>query len=295
MNIEQALSHTSQALEASDIFYGHGIDNPWDEAVALVLFAMKLPGDSDQAVLNQAVTDQQWQQIQALLKKRIESRIPVAYLVNQAWFMGLPFYVDERVLIPRSPFGEWISRQFEPFVDVSSVKRILEIGTGSGCMAIAASYAFPNATVDAVDISADALDVAAQNVREHGVAGRVNLIESDCFSKIPPKAQYDLIISNPPYVAQDEIDELPEEYAHEPLKTALYADNEGMAIVDNLLICAPQYMTSHAILAIEVGYSDEILMRHYPDIPFTWLECEQGGQGLFVLTREQIENADVGK
>lgn len=294
MNIDNALNQAYQALEASDIFYGHGIDNPWDEAVALVLFVMNLPVDSDQTVLNQTIHDEQWQKIQSLLKKRIDSRIPVPYLVNQAWFMGLPFYVDDRVLIPRSPFAEWIERKFQPFFEVP-VRRILEIGTGSGCMAIAASSVFKEAKIDAVDISDAALEVAERNVQNHNVADRVHLIQSDCFSNIDPKARYDLIISNPPYVAQEEIDELPEEYRHEPLKTALYADNEGMAIVDTLLKSAPQYMSSHAILAVEVGYSDDILMRHYPNLPFTWLECEHGGQGIFLLTREQLENADVGK
>ncbi|PHQ81048.1 MAG: 50S ribosomal protein L3 N(5)-glutamine methyltransferase [Coxiella sp. (in: Bacteria)] len=295
MIIEQALNTVYQRLSASDLFYGHGIDNPWDEAVALVLHVLELPADSDDSALTEPVSDEQWKRILALVTQRIEARIPVAYLVNQAWFMGLPFYVDERVLVPRSPFAEWLRRRFEPFITASSVTRILEIGTGSGCIAIAASTVFPEAHIDATDISSDALAVAAQNVQDHSVTERVNLVTSDCFAAIEPAQQYDLIISNPPYVAQDEINELPEEYQHEPLKTALYADNEGMGIVDRILREAPQYMSEHAILIVEVGYSDEILMRHYPEAPFTWLECEFGGQGLFLLTREQLEKMNVGK
>jgi ribosomal protein L3 glutamine methyltransferase len=295
MNINDVLNETFEQLTRSDIFHGHGIDNAWDEAVALVFYAMRLPVDSDESVLEHKVSEQQYMQVKSLLKQRIEKHIPAAYLTNQAWFMGLPFYVDNRVLIPRSPFGEWIERCFQPWVDAESVTRILEIGTGSGCMAIAASYAFPNAIIDAVDISEDALAVAEKNVKQHGVGDRVHLQYGSCFEPLPPQHQYDLIISNPPYVSQEEIDDLPGEYLHEPVKTALYADNEGMAIVDTILSQAADYMTEHAILVVEVGYSDEILIQHYPQAPFTWLECEFGGQGLFLLTREQLEKLNVRK
>ena len=166
--------------------------------------------------------------------------------------------------------------------------RILEIGTGSGCMAIAAATVFQDAIVDAVDLSLDALEVAKRNVLAHQLQSRINLMQSDCFSALTPAHQYDLIISNPPYVAQEEIDLLPAEYRHEPLQTALYAEQEGMAIVDIILRNAANYLTEQGVLVVEVGYSDEILMRHYPDVPFTWLDCEAGGQGLFLLTKEQL-------
>lgn len=295
MNVNDVINESFAQLTQSAVFYGHGIDNPWDEALALVFHVLGLPLDSDTSVLEQLVTNEQVAKIQALLRKRIDERIPVAYLTREAWFMGLPFYVDERVLIPRSPFGEWIGRRFEPWLEAQSVRRILEIGTGSGCMSIAASYVFPNAQIDAVDISEDALAVARQNCQTHGVGDRVRLVHGDCFSTLNPEHQYDLIMSNPPYVSQLEIDDLPEEYLHEPVKSALYADNDGLAIVDTILREAPKYMSEHAILSVEVGYSDELLIERYPQVAFTWLECEFGGQGLFLLTREQLENINVGK
>ena len=293
MIINDALTTVFERLTAADLFYGHGLVNAWDESVVLVFAVLGLALDSDESVLEQSLTDAQWQQIQQLAQRRIAEHIPMAYLVNQAWFMGLPFYVDERVLIPRSPFGEWLERRFTPWVDTSQVSRILEIGTGSGCMAIAASYVFPEARIDALDISVDALAVATENVRQHHVEDRVRLQRSDCFSTLEPDHQYDLIISNPPYVSQAEIDDLPTEYQHEPVKTALYAHEEGMAIVDIILREAPKYMSPHAILVVEVGYSDQQLIERYPQVSFTWLECEFGGQGLFLLTREQLETIDV--
>ena len=293
MIINDALTAVFKQLTAADLFYGHGLNDAWDESVMLVFSVLALALDSDESVLEHSLTDNQWQQIQQLVQRRINERVPIAYLVNKAWFMGLPFYIDERVLIPRSPFGEWLERRFSPWVDPSHIKRILEIGTGSGCMAIAASYVFPEAQIDALDISTDALAVAKHNVHQHHVEERVRLIQSDCFSALVPKQQYDLIISNPPYVSQAEIEELPSEYQHEPVKTALYASDEGMSIVSTILREASEYMTEHAILVVEVGYSDQQLIECYPHAPFTWLECEFGGQGLFLLTREQLETINV--
>lgn len=289
MKLHEALDHVFTKFNTSELFYGHGIDSAWDEAVALVLKALDLPVDSGDEVLNNPVSSSQWKKIEQWMGMRIEQRIPIAYLTQQAWFMGLPFYVDERVLIPRSPFAEWIGYAFEPWVHKENVRRILEIGTGSGCIAIAAAIVFDKALVDAVDISEDALLVAERNVNDHNMTSRVHLVQSDCFSALTPLHQYDLILSNPPYVAQEEIDLLPEEYHHEPLQKALYADNEGMAIVDTILEKAASYLTENGVLVVEVGYSDDILMRHYPNLPFTWLDCELGGQGLFLLTREQLD------
>ncbi len=295
MTLQDCLEQVFKQFSTSDIFHGHGIDNPWDEAVALVCHVLDLAVDSDTSVLQNTVSDLQWQKIEALVQQRIEKHIPIFYLTHEAWFMGLPFYVDERVLIPRSPFAEWIEKRFEPWLDPLSVKTILEIGTGSGCMAIAASYSFADALIDAVDISEDALAVAAKNVQSHHKTDRVRLYHSDCFSAVEPLQQYDLILSNPPYVSQEEIDELPQEYSHEPLSIALYAPEQGMAIVDRILAQAQNYLSAHGILVVEVGYSDEQLMARYPQVPFTWLECEAGGQGLFLLTRQQLENINVRK
>ncbi len=295
MILKDVLNRIFEQLSAAPVFHGHGIDNAWDEAVVLVCYVLHLPVDSDDSVLDHPVSAMEWQAMQTLLQRRITERVPMAYLTQEAWFMGLPFYVDERVLIPRSPFAEWIERRFTPWLDRHEVNAILEIGTGSGCMAIAASYVFPKAAIDAVDISVDALEVAQQNVQKHAVAERVHLIQSNCFAQLTPAHQYDLIISNPPYVSQDEIEQLPEEYLHEPYKTALYAPEQGMAIVDTILREAADYMTEHAVLVVEVGYSDVQLMERYPDVPFLWLDCEFGGQGLFLLTRKQLEGIHVGK
>ena len=293
MIIKDALDSVFEQLTAAHIFHGHGFCDAWEEAVLLVFSVMGLAVDSDDPDVQQPVSDDQWQQIQHLVQRRVKERIPAAYLVNQAWFMGLPFYVDERVLIPRSPFAEWLERQLTPWVDEQQVSRILEIGTGSGCMAIGASYVFPHADIDALDVSADALQVAEKNIELHHVQDRVHLIRSDCFTALKPNHQYDLILSNPPYVSQAEIDELPEEYAHEPVQTALYAPDEGLAIVIEILREAAKYLTPHGVLVVEVGYSEEQLVERFPQIPFTWLECEFGGQGLFLLTRQQLEAIDV--
>lgn len=290
MIIADALDQVYKQLRQADIFYGHGFPSAWEEAAALVLHAMGLPHDSDDTALELPVSDLEWQQIQSLLMQRVNQRVPVAYLINEAWFMGQPYYVDDRVLIPRSPFGEWIAKAFVPWVQPDKVERICEIGTGSGCMAIACSQVFRNATIDACDISQDALAVARKNIKNFDVENRIKLIESNVFSEVVPSQQYDLIISNPPYVAQSEIDDLPDEFHHEPASIALYAANDGMAIVDRLLKVAANYLKPNGVLVVEVGYSDEILMRHYPSVPFTWLECEQGGQGLFLLTRQQVED-----
>lgn len=295
MIVRECLERITAQLTQSDLFHGHGIDNAWDEAVALVCHVLHLPIDCDDSVLQHTVSNVQWQRMEHLTKRRIDERVPIFYLTQQAWFMGLPFYVDERVLIPRSPFAEWIEKRFEPWVDPHQVQHILEIGTGSGCMAIAAAYVFPDAAIDAVDISEGALAVAKQNVEQHVMTDSVRLLRSNCFRNLDADKQYDLIISNPPYVAQEEIDELPPEYRHEPIETALYAADEGMAIVDEIIREAPKHMTPNAVLVIEVGYSDEILLSRYPHVPFTWLECEYGGQGLFLLTKEQLESIDVRK
>lgn len=289
MILNDALDRSYQQLMRADITYGHGFPSAWEEAAAIVLYAMGLPQDSDDTVMNQPVSDAQWTAIQALLRRRIDTHVPTAYLIHEAWFMGQPFYVDERVLIPRSPFGEWIAKRFMPWVNPNNVQRICEIGTGSGCMAIACSQMFPHAEIDALDISTEALSVAQKNVDHYGVVSRVHLQQSDVFSALTPQGQYDLIISNPPYVPEAEVNDLPAEYHHEPAQVALYADNEGMAVVDRLLNEATQFLKPTGVLVVEVGYSDEIVMQHYPYMPFTWLDCEQGGQGLFVLTYQQLE------
>lgn len=222
-----------------------------------------------------------------LLSRRIHDKVPVPYLTNKAYFCELPFYVDERVLIPRSPIAELIKQQFAPWLVAERVHRVLDLCTGSGCIAIACCYAFPEAIVDAVDISPEALAVAAINCQQHEVGELVNLIESDCWDNVP-KQRYDLIVSNPPYVGKAEMQTLPAEYYHEP-KLALETDKNGLAIVEKILAKAHDYLTEDGVLVVEVGNSDQALEETFPNVPFTWLEFEHGGHGVFLLTQQQLK------
>jgi ribosomal protein L3 glutamine methyltransferase len=273
-------------FEEAELYYGHGTDNAWDEAVALVMQTLSLSYDLNPQVFGSRLTSAERRDIAQNIKDRIEKHIPVPYLTKQAWFMGLPFYVDERVLIPRSPFAEWIENHFEPWVASENVHRILEIGTGSGCMAIACAQSFPEAHIDAVDISEDALDVARRNVEKHGLQEQVKLVQSDCFAALG-ESTYDIIISNPPYVGDAEMAGLPQEYLVEP-DSALRASEDGLAIVMAILKDAQRHLNANGVLIVEVGNSDEALAARLPDMPFTWLEQSNGGHGLFVLTKEQL-------
>ncbi|MDF1655031.1 MAG: 50S ribosomal protein L3 N(5)-glutamine methyltransferase [Coxiellaceae bacterium] len=284
--IESAINQVCQHFEQSDLYYGHGSDNAWDEAVFLVLAASELPLDSDRSVLQQSLTSEAQQQIEAWVQQRVEQRIPLPYIMQRAWFMGLEFYVDPRVLIPRSLMGCWLDDHCRPWVEPAQVKHILEVGTGSGCIAIAAAYQFPQAHVDAVDISDEALAVAKINVGNHQLDQRVELIKSDCYQQLSPQ-RYDMIISNPPYVSDEEMVDVPAEYQHEP-NLALRADDDGLAIVIALLKGAPDYLTDEGVLFMEVGFSDEALIQRYPDAPFVWLDTDAETSGLFVVTREDL-------
>lgn len=272
----------------AELYYGHGADNAWDDILALVLGSLSLPHDLNPALLHARLTTDEKIHLAQQLDKRINQRIPVPYLTKEANFCGLPFYIDERALIPRSPFAELIEAEFSPWVDADNVTRVLDLCTGSACIAIACCYAFPEAMVDAVDISKDALAVAAINCQKHQVSDQLTLIESDCFDAIP-KHKYDIIVSNPPYVGQDEMQTLPKEYQHEPV-LALAAENNGLAIVEKILSCAHDYLNEKGVIIVEVGNSQDELVAKYPDIPFTWLEFEHGGEGVFLLTREDLKN-----
>ncbi|OGO91185.1 MAG: ribosomal protein L3 N(5)-glutamine methyltransferase [Coxiella sp. RIFCSPHIGHO2_12_FULL_42_15] len=269
------------------LYFGHGTDNAWDEAAHLVLQTLHLPIDCDPMVFHAKVTIAERKDLIHALQKRIEERIPLPYITHQAWLMGLPFYVDERVLIPRSPFAEWISKQFQPWIDPEHVQRILEIGTGSGCLAIACALLFPYAAVDAVDIDPAALEVAHINAERHAVRDRVHFIHGDCFQGVGD-VRYDIIISNPPYVSKAEMATLPTEYLHEP-RFALEAQEEGLAMALKILAEAGNYLCENGILMIEVGNSQTALIERLPNVPFVWLEQEHGGHGLFLLTKLQMD------
>ena len=268
------------------LVYGHGTDNALDESAALVLHAlhlgMELPGDYLDAVLSET----ERQDVIHLIESRVSTRKPAAYLTHEAWFAGLAFYVDERVLVPRSPIAELIANRFTPWVAPERVDSLLDLCTGSGCIAIACACAFPDAHVLATDISGDALAVARQNVARHELADRVQLLESGLFERIGER-RFDLIVSNPPYVPQPEVQQLPEEFRHEPV-LGLSAGEDGLDVVVQILKNASQHLAENGILVVEVGCSQERLVELYPEIAFLWLEFEQGGEGVFLLEQDQL-------
>ncbi|MCA2014846.1 50S ribosomal protein L3 N(5)-glutamine methyltransferase [Vibrio tritonius] len=283
--LQDMIRWTVSRFNAANLFYGHGTDNAWDEAVQLILPTLYLPIDVPPHVLNSRLTSSERLRVVERVIKRINERTPVAYLTNKAWFCGLEFYVDERVLVPRSPIGEMIQNQFEPWL-VEEPTRIMDLCTGSGCIAIACAHAFPDTEVDAVDISTDALQVAEQNIQDHGLEQQVTPLRSDLFRDLP-KVQYDLIVSNPPYVDQEDMDSLPDEFRHEP-ELGLAAGSDGLKLVRRIFANAPDYLTENGILICEVGNSMIHLMEQYPEMPFTWIEFENGGHGVFMLTRQQL-------
>jgi ribosomal protein L3 glutamine methyltransferase len=280
------IRYGASLFNQNDCFYGHGNDNAWDEAVVLTMYALHLPAHSDKAILSCHLLDEEKQAILDLFSQRIEKKYPAAYITQQAFFADLPFYVDERVLVPRSPIGELILNKFEGLIS-QPPKRILDLCTGSGCIAIACSYAFPEAEVDAVDLSLDALDVAQINIESHGVIAQVIPIQSDIFSGVENE-KYDLIVSNPPYVDEEDMADLPTEFQHEPA-LGLACGDDGLDIVRVILAEASQHLTEHGVLICEVGNSMVHLMSEYPEVPFHWIKFKQGGHGVFSLTRAELE------
>jgi len=288
--IQDMIRWTVSRLNAANVYYGHGTDNPWDEAVQLVLPSVFLPLDIPEDMHNARLTSSERHRIVERVIRRVNERVPVAYLTNKAWFCGMEFYVDERVLVPRSPIGELINNRFSGILH-DKPQHILDMCTGSGCIAIACAYAYPETEVDAVDISPDALAVAEQNIEAHGIENWVTPIRSDLFRDLPP-LQYDLIVTNPPYVDEDDMSDLPQEYRHEP-ELGLASGSDGLKLTRRILACAPDYLTEEGVLVCEVGNSMVHLIDQYPEIPFTWLEFENGGDGVFMLTKQQlVEHAD---
>jgi ribosomal protein L3 glutamine methyltransferase len=274
------------------LFFGHGTDNALDEALALVLYAVHLDHSLPADYLDSRMDADETACIFDLFRRRIEQRIPAAYLIGEAWFAGRAFEVNDSVLIPRSPIAELIEEGFRPWLDADRVTSVLDLCCGSGCIGIASAFAFPHALVDLADISDAALEVAARNVERHALDARVRTVRSDLFEALQGE-RYDLIVSNPPYVSSAELATLPPEYRHEP-ELALEAGEDGMDVVSRILVEAADYLRPGGILVVEVGASADFLLARYPTAPFLWLDFERGGDGVVLLTAEQlIESQDA--
>jgi|TARA_R100001244_G_scaffold24063_6_gene24564 ribosomal protein L3 glutamine methyltransferase len=283
--VRDYLRYVSSRFADSPLYFGHGTDNVWDESVQLVMRSLHLPLENNTLFLDARLTREERALILDRMQRRIDDRVPLAYLLGEAWFMGLPFHVDERVLVPRSPLGELIQGGLQPWLGNKPVGRILDLCTGSGCIGIAAASVFEDAEVDLADISTDALDVAAVNIDYHEVGDRVSTVRSDVFDGL--EGRYDVILSNPPYVDADDIADMPAEYGHEP-ELGLAAGGDGLDIAHRILARAADYLNPGGLLIVEVGNSWVALQEAYPDMPFTWLEFENGGDGVFLLTAEDL-------
>ena len=273
-------------FEQTTLYYGHGTDNAWDEAVAIARYVLHLPVDVQKNIAQSRLTKEEKEKLMALFTERVEKRIPVAYLTGEAWFADLRFVVDNRVLIPRSPLAELIKKHFAPWVFKADVQDICDIGTGSGCIAIACAKAFSCASIDAVDVAKSALEVASRNVREHNVLDRVHLFQGNIFEPLAGR-RYDVIIANPPYVDKDEMQSLPAEYKHEPA-LGLAAGEDGLDIVIPLLAKAADHIQEGGILILEVGNTMAALIQIFPTVDFIWIDFEYGGDGVCLLTAAQL-------
>jgi ribosomal protein L3 glutamine methyltransferase len=270
----------------ANLSYGHGMSSALDESAYLVLNALHLPVDTPNSYWDGHLTPAEIEAVQTLLLRRINERKPAAYLTNEGWFAGLPFFVDERVLVPRSPIAELVETQFSPWVDPDEVGTILDLCTGSGCIGIASAYAFANANVDLADISQDAIDVATINIQRHDAMQQVKAIRSDLFSHLIDK-KYDIIVSNPPYVDVEDMSALTDEFLHEP-ELGLSSGENGLDLTLKILNQAVNYLNENGILVVEVGNSQYALQQQFPDVPFHWLEFERGGDGIFLLDKHQL-------
>jgi len=286
-SIGDFLRYATSEFNQAELFFGHGTNNAWDEATTLVMYALNLPNDLVDKVFSCQLLEEEKLTVLDIIHRRVVEGIPAAYLTHQATFANLPFYVDERVLVPRSPIGELIENSFSKLIDGDNPpSQILDLCTGSGCIAIACAYAYPNADIDAVDLSIDALNVAQINIENHGLTEQVIPIQSDVFSGVSGLS-YDLIVSNPPYVDQEDVDSLPQEYLHEPVM-GLGSGFDGLDIVRKILNEAASHLNDNGILICEVGNSQIHVEAVYPDVPFQWLEFERGGHGVFMLKKAQL-------
>ena len=286
--IRDWMRFTVSRFEESEIFFGHGTDNAYDEAAWLILSALHLPHDTLDNFMDARLTEPERKHLAHLVERRIVDRTPTAYLVREAWLRGFKFYVDERVIVPRSFIAELLENGLMPWVEFPEmVESAADICTGSGCLGILLTHAFPNAAVDVIDISPDAIDVANINIEKYGLQEQITAIQSDMFTALKGK-RYDVIISNPPYVDAPSMAQLPEEYRNEP-QLALGSGEAGLDHTHTLLHDAANYLNDGGILVVEIGHNRDALLETYPDVPFTWLEVDSGNEFVFLLTKAQLE------
>lgn len=285
ITVAAMLAQGEQLFNEAQIYFGHGTTNAWDEAVYLLSYVLDLPPDADRSLLIQPLSSEQQASIQTLYQRRIDERIPAPYLTGRAWFCGLPFTVDERVIVPRSPIAELVFNGFQPWCE-QEPRRILDLCSGSGCIGIACAYAFQDAEITLSDISPEALSIADINIGQHDVAQRVHALQSDLFAGLSGE-KFDLIVSNPPYVDARDMAEMPDEYQHEP-ELALASGDDGLDFTRRLLREAHQHLSEEGVLVVEVGNSWVALETAFPTVPFLWLEFSEGDAGVFVLTRDQL-------
>lgn len=287
LTLRDLIRYGVSRLNAAQVALGHGSDNAWDETVYLVLHALHLPLDTLEPFLDARVLSEERNRVLELIDRRVTERVPAAYLTNEAWLRGHRFYVDARVIVPRSPIAELLDEGLSPWVqDAQAVDSVLDMCTGSGCLAILSALAFPYAQVDAVDVSPDALEVARRNVDDYGLGDRLALHQSDLFGSLPER-QYDVIVCNPPYVNSGSMDVLPQEYRHEP-HLALAGGADGMDLVRRILQAAPRYLSENGVLVLEIGHERDFFEAAFPELSPVWLDTEEASDQLLLLTREQL-------
>ena len=287
ISLEQQVDETANALDAADLFFGHGTDNPVDEASVLTLHALGLDSDVPVEFWQARLLPSEKAEVLRLFARRVKERKPAAYLTSRAWFAGLEFVVDERVLIPRSPMAELIGKAFHPWLTVPEPARILDLCTGSGCIAIACAQVFPSSAVIATDISADALEVASINIRRFGLEGRVELVQADLFAGL--EGRFDLVVCNPPYVPAWDYEGLPDEFSHEP-RDALLAGETGLDCINRVLEQAPGFLEPNGLLVLEVGSAREAFESNYAELALVWPEFEYGGDDICVFRAEELRS-----
>ncbi len=289
VSIRDFIRWAASRFNEAGLFFGHGSDNALDEAMHLVFQVLQLPWELPESYMDCRLSLQEQKQVAELIERRIIERKPLAYLVNQAWFCGKPYYVDERVLIPRSPIAELIQQKFQPWLgDDVWIERVMDLCSGSGCIGMATAHEFPETMVDLLDISKDTIEVAGINLDNHELWGRVQTVESNLFSALDEweeKPKYQLLLSNPPYVDDEDMSDFPEEFSHEP-ELGLAAGKDGLDIVRIILARAADFLDDKGLLVLEVGNSQWALREEYADVPFIWPEFESGGHGVLLLDAE---------